>query len=855
MIFPSAIGLIGDYCNYGGCGAGAGLTFHLWAYDDCGDLNDAAFMAMYSLGERDGILAKALVPGRRPYDFWNPIGSGAPCSGERLPLCITSYSNAADPCTDTLLNCFCEEISMVPPFNEYQSPAAMAWSSYSNGDISLCIAPDLDFLWSNGETTAHISPPDGWSTCTVNTVNGCWSWTDSVFVINECEWPLVSDNIVVNTNADYPYTITTCSPFWAWSPNIPSGYICQWYQVGQTDTIVNDSIFIAQSGGYIVELIGPAGCRTMNGITVNMPEAGFLDPVDGFSYQLYLPNDSLFDGDTLVTCPEPCVGGYLIAIWTQNGQPITLNEDLYWIASSCGAENGIDPNEPMPWGVPGDVTGWVDLSMEIEINNGPCGSESAVFQFQDSVFVHVVEEPTVTAIVPPYICAGDTLLLVASCTTCDSISWSAGLLTSANGDSAWCTEPGGLVIGAYHTENGVTCYATNYYQVSAPPMPYLGLLPTTICPGDSALLFTSTQGTDIQWTGPLGAFGQDTAALYVHEFGDYYLTMTEPNGCVVSNGPVTLAPFSSPYLLVEPDHVLCPGESVSVEVETSDPGSIVWNAPLSGSDTLQMIDEPGIYSCSVTSCGDTQTLTLYIVGGDPMAEIVDPGPFIGCEGQTFELVGVPGQAVYIWSPHDTLSTSITVDEAGLYQLVVADPFGCFDTSAVVIVELTAADTIALGLDTTICIGASLVLTASGPYSNWIWSTGDTSASTVVAEPGTYTVHGYDPMGCLVIGTAVVDALICPNSTSDATIPNVITPNGDNENDSWGFGPDAPYVQASIFNRWGNEVYRADPRISRWFGKDEQGHELPDGVYFYTLTPSDPDQSPVVKSGYIQLIRP
>ena len=187
-------------------------------------------------------------------------------------------------------------------------------------------------------------------------------------------------------------------------------------------------------------------------------------------------------------------------------------------------------------------------------------------------------------------------------------------------------------------------------------------------------------------------------------------------------------------------------------------------------------------------------------------------------------------------------------------MVVADPLGCFDTSAVVVVQLTAADTLFLGLDTAICPGQALMLVGRGAYANWFWSTGDSSRTTTVDQPGLYTLYAYDPEGCVSIGQVMVAALECADSTVTGVVPNILTPNGDGVNEGWGFGPEAPYDQVVIFNRWGNEVFRADPRLEHWSGRDHEGHELPDGVYFYALSGIDGLGEFALIKGYIHLVR-
>lgn len=68
------------------------------------------------------------------------------------------------------------------------------------------------------------------------------------------------------------------------------------------------------------------------------------------------------------------------------------------------------------------------------------------------------------------------------------------------------------------------------------------------------------------------------------------------------------------------------------------------------------------------------------------------------------------------------------------------------------------------------------------------------------------------------------------------IPQIFTPNGDNANDAFTI-IDIDYFTKSnliVFNRWGNIVYQAAPYVNSWDGKNENGDELPDGTYYYSL---------------------
>jgi gliding motility-associated-like protein len=92
-------------------------------------------------------------------------------------------------------------------------------------------------------------------------------------------------------------------------------------------------------------------------------------------------------------------------------------------------------------------------------------------------------------------------------------------------------------------------------------------------------------------------------------------------------------------------------------------------------------------------------------------------------------------------------------------------------------------------------------------------------------------------------------------------PNVFTPNGDGQNDEFKVPclDSGLYEKSSLFvyNQWGDIVFSAEPYSNTppiaWNGafNNENGKDLPDGVYFYIFK-SGPNDPPV--KGFIQIFR-
>ncbi len=107
-----------------------------------------------------------------------------------------------------------------------------------------------------------------------------------------------------------------------------------------------------------------------------------------------------------------------------------------------------------------------------------------------------------------------------------------------------------------------------------------------------------------------------------------------------------------------------------------------------------------------------------------------------------------------------------------------------------------------------------------------WSNGNTGPTAYVPNSvdGTYTVNVTDDCGHLSSATVVVDPQCA------IIIPNVISPNGDGQNDVFFIeGILASNSTVRIFNRWGQLVYESVNYKNNWAAPG-----LSDGTYFYEV---------------------
>jgi len=193
---------------------------------------------------------------------------------------------------------------------------------------------------------------------------------------------------------------------------------------------------------------------------------------------------------------------------------------------------------------------------------------------------------------------------------------------------------------------------------------------------------------------------------------------------------------------------------------------------------------------------------------------------------------------YLWSNSAT-TPDITALPAGTYVLTVTDNHNCLTVDSVTISQ---PDSIAIVYSTTPVTcrdqhDGTISAYATGGNGNYdyLWNTGDVSASLDELLAGTYSLTVTDMMGC----TGHADIEVALIEIDCINIPTSFTPNGDGVNDDWVINNSELYSEASyqIFNRWGQEVYTVNGTWTPWDGT-WNGNPIPAETYYYfiRLTP-------------------
>ena len=283
------------------------------------------------------------------------------------------------------------------------------------------------------------------------------------------------------------------------------------------------------------------------------------------------------------------------------------------------------------------------------------------------------------------------------------------------------------------------------------------------------------------WLGP-NLFSSSTNNIYNLFAGDYFLNITDANGCefdtvitltqpanIPQNTSIQISDFNG-------FNIRCSGENngwVSVVVTGGyEPYSYLWSNN-STSDSIYDL-YVGVYTLEVTdSLGcviifDFPLIEPDLLTSDVIATSDYNGYNISCYGNNDGAIqaivngGVPNYDYY-WNSIK-LNDSITNQPAGLYQLTVYDKNNCESSTSITLIQ---PDSLYIEIEsfTDTCskgVGSSIITTYGGvsPF-DYLWSNGLTSSLVANFSEGIYSVDVVDANLCQVYGSTEILNLPSP----------------------------------------------------------------------------------------------
>jgi gliding motility-associated-like protein len=406
---------------------------------------------------------------------------------------------------------------------------------------------------------------------------------------------------------------------------------------------------------------------------------------------------------------------------------------------------------------------------------------------------------------------------------------------------------------------------------------------TLVCPGDNQLINSSFTGGYPPYT-VIWSTGDTANSITVNPAVTTTYTYTVTDSCqsqsVSQTITVNVPVASAITVTTTADDILCPNDNSVVTAIAAGgfPGyTYTWTlngTPVSSSATFTtpLLNQTTTYSLTITdACGTTplqQNVTVNVIPYTPItldlgADLSVPCPNTGAQitpvfsngARPYNFtwsagaVPLPGDSIALVQPSVSQTYYLTMTDACQQAPVI-------DTINVNVATYNTLTAVA-SPDTTVCPANPITLSviADGgatPYS-YLWEdlvtltafNGNTaiSISPTIDYSVTYRITVTD-----LCGNAAFDEVVVPlRPDCDVTVPNVITPNGDGENQFLVFENLElfPQPKLEVFNRWGMKVFESDNYQNNWAPVD-----LNAGVYFFTLELGTIDP----KKGFFHLLK-
>lgn len=375
---------------------------------------------------------------------------------------------------------------------------------------------------------------------------------------------------------------------------------------------------------------------------------------------------------------------------------------------------------------------------------------------------------------------------------------------------------------------------------------------------------------------PLTSVGTLTANVWntegVQHGSTYYFRYVVRGFCGIEDEAIVGINFLNivPAPIVSNTGSVCAGSSVNLRIENP---NILYQYTWSGPNGFTATGITSVIPNATVAMSGTYTVTANLVNcpSEPVAFqlFVTPLPEFHfaneniriCTGQEISLMVIPdnfngSQASYIWrnEANEIIGgnfAAIEIDQPGLYRVLV-DVNGCTFSKTIEVQENT--DTFTVGAQAK-CENDHYMLSAyaiDGSFnestSSYVWTGPNNFYSTAQStditglESGTYTVVVTNEEGC-------TKTLSIPVEKSYCKIPKGVSPNGDDNNDTWDLSG-LDILKVKIFNRYGTEVYEMNNYVNQWHGQSSGGKLLPTATYYYYISFRDGKE----KTGWVYLNR-
>jgi gliding motility-associated-like protein len=256
----------------------------------------------------------------------------------------------------------------------------------------------------------------------------------------------------------------------------------------------------------------------------------------------------------------------------------------------------------------------------------------------------------------------------------------------------------------------------------------------------------------------------------------------------------------------------------------------------------------------ISSIGCVTTNPVY---SNILTSVIYSLPIVALNHSNVICTGVPrildagNHVSYLWNTGATTPV-LQVNSTGTYSVIVKNANGCVGKDTTIITTIATIPSNFLKKDTAICIYNNIEVKPNQVFQNYLWSTGSTTSSITVNNPGLYSLKVKNNSGCEGVDSISVTLKDC---VKGFYMPTAFTPNKDGVNDFIKpiLGGIVKQYSFSILNRWGNMVFKTSNHLEAWNGIFK-GIPQPMGNFIWTCTYQLEGQNIEQKKGTLLLIK-
>jgi trimeric autotransporter adhesin len=464
----------------------------------------------------------------------------------------------------------------------------------------------------------------------------------------------------------------------------------------------------------------------------------------------------------------------------------------------------------------------------------------------ETVTVQVNPLPPVNAGSDVSVCQGQNVTLTASGAT--AYSWTNNVV---NGESF---TPSSTTTYTVTGTDGNGCSNTDQVLVTVNALPTVNAgQDATICAGQPVTL-TATGASTYSWNNSItnGVPFNPTSTT------TYTVTGTDANGCQ-NIDQVLVTVNQLPNVNGGPDIAVCDGESVTLTA--SGAATYSWNNDISNGVAFTPTATT-TYTVTGTSNNGCTNTDQVVVTVNSIPTINAGADVTICAGSSVVL-NASGGTTYVWSSGTSNGGSVSPSTTTTYTVTGTTAAGCSNTDEITVTVLPVPNASFTADEITGYPVHTVNFTNNSTNANnYTWSFGNgiiipatntTSQTTSYSETGIYEVILFASNGICSDSTSI-QVIVLPFPDAIIYVPNVFTPNGDNNNDEWFIDAKfASNINVQIFNRWGNLMLEMDDLTDKWDGKIG-GNDASAGVYFYKYIITDLNNKEYTGHGNFTLVR-